>query len=170
MTTSSARWRVPKPVSVLPPAAQPYQGLRAGVVTRVLANTIDFLVILAALGIVYLVACAAFLLINPTSFHFPTVSWDVVLALAAGFSLVYLTVGWAATERTYGDHVLGLRVVDNKSQRLHWSRSLLRAALCIVFPIGVLWSAVNRHNHSVQDIIVRTSVIYDWGDAGPQRP
>jgi len=31
-----------------------------------------------------------------------------------------------------------------------------------VFPIGVLWVAVSRTNKSVQDILVRTSVIYDW--------
>ncbi len=170
MTTGSARRRVVKPVSVLPAAAQPYQGLRAGVVSRVLANTVDFLALFAALGIIYLVACAGLFLVNPTSFHFPSVSWGVVLAVGAGLSLVYLTTCWATAERTYGDHVLGLRVVSFRGQRMRWAGAAVRAALCVVFPIGVLWCAVNSRNRSVQDIIVRSSVVYDWGSWGAQRP
>jgi uncharacterized RDD family membrane protein YckC len=170
MTTGSARRRAPKQVSVLPSAAVPYQGLRAGVVSRVLANTVDFLVLLAALGIIYLVACAVFLLFNPTSFHFPTVSWGVVVAISGGLSICYLTVCWATAERTYGDHVLGLRVVSFRGHRMRWAGAALRAVLCVLFPIGVLWCAVNSRNRSVQDIIVRSSVVYDWGSGGGHRP
>jgi hypothetical protein len=31
-----------------------------------------------------------------------------------------------------------------------------------VFPIGLLWCAVSTSRRSLQDIVVRTSVIYDW--------
>ncbi len=170
MTTGSARRRVVKPVSVLPSAARPYQGLRAGVVSRVLANTVDFLVLVATLGGIYLVVAAILFLVNPTSFHFPSVSWGVVLAVGAGLSVIYLTACWGTVERTYGDHVLGLRVVSFRGHRMRWAGALVRAVLCVVFPIGVLWCAVNSRNRSVADIIVRSSVVYDWGPAGGQRP
>ena len=31
-----------------------------------------------------------------------------------------------------------------------------------MFPLLLVWVAVSRHNRSVQDLVVGTSVIYDW--------
>jgi hypothetical protein len=31
-----------------------------------------------------------------------------------------------------------------------------------VFPIGLLWTAVSRENRSLADLLLRTSVVYDW--------
>ncbi len=33
---------------------------------------------------------------------------------------------------------------------------------CVLFPLGLFWSAISRRNASLQDLLVRTSVIYDW--------
>ena len=41
-------------------------------------------------------------------------------------------------------------------------RAVVRAVLCALFPLLLVWVAVNRHNRSVQDLVVGTSVIYDW--------
>jgi hypothetical protein len=32
--------------------------------------------------------------------------------------------------------------------------------LCTLFPIGLLWVLVSRENRSVQDLMLRTSVVY----------
>jgi hypothetical protein len=40
--------------------------------------------------------------------------------------------------------------------------ALLRAALNVVFPLGLAWVAISRQNRSVQDVALGTSVIYDW--------
>jgi hypothetical protein len=32
----------------------------------------------------------------------------------------------------------------------------------VTFPIGILWVAMSHENRSVQDVVLRTSVIYDW--------
>jgi uncharacterized RDD family membrane protein YckC len=74
----------------------------------------------------------------------------------------YLTSSWAIAGRTYGDRVLGLRVVDRLGRAPRPGRALLRAVLCAIFPLGLLWVAVRRDRMSVQDLVVRTSVIYDW--------
>jgi hypothetical protein len=37
--------------------------------------------------------------------------------------------------------------------------------LCVVFPIGLLWVAVSQDNRSAQDILLRTTVVYDWSGA-----
>ena len=42
-----------------------------------------------------------------------------------------------------------------------------RAALCVVFPIGLFYVLVSRANRSVQDVLFRTSVVYDWGSHRP---
>jgi uncharacterized RDD family membrane protein YckC len=82
---------------------------------------------------------------------------------------VYLTLSWVTTGRTYGDHLLGLRVVNARNQRLRLAGAALRAAFCMFFPIGLLYAAVSRTNRSLQDIVLRTSVIYDWGPASALR-
>ena len=71
-------------------------------------------------------------------------------------------MAWSSTGRTYGHHMMGLRVVGPHGDRLSPPRALLRAVLCVGFPIGLLWCAVSRSRRSVQDVLVRTSVIYDW--------
>jgi hypothetical protein len=33
--------------------------------------------------------------------------------------------------------------------------------LCTLFPIGLVWVLVSGENRSVQDVLLRTSVVYD---------
>ena len=69
--------------------------------------------------------------------------------------------------RTYGCHVLGLRVVSYRGSRMRPLGALLRAVFCVFFPIGLLWCAASRANRSVQDVVLRTSVVYDWEPGSP---
>jgi uncharacterized RDD family membrane protein YckC len=62
---------------------------------------------------------------------------------------------------TYGDRLLGLRVTDGRGARLGWGRCTARALLCTGFPIGLVWVLVSKENRSVQDVLLRTSVVYD---------
>jgi uncharacterized RDD family membrane protein YckC len=55
-----------------------------------------------------------------------------------------------------------LRVVNSKGQRLHPFAAIVRASLCVILPIGLLWVLVSGQNRSLQDLFLRTSVIYDW--------
>lgn len=70
---------------------------------------------------------------------------------AAVLRVGYLTAGWATTGRTGGTAVLGLRVLSISRARLGWGRALLRAVLCVVFPVGLLWSGASRERRSLQD-------------------
>ena len=74
---------------------------------------------------------------------------------------MYFAVTWGVVGGTYGDRLLGLRVTDDRGTRLGWGRCVVRALLCTVFPIGLLWVLVSRENRSVQDVVLRTSVVYD---------
>jgi uncharacterized RDD family membrane protein YckC len=156
-------------VSVVPMAARRFQGHRAGLITRVLANTVDFAVIVAALAAGYLGVAALRFLWNSRSFAFPTPSPQTLLLAGSAIAVIYLTGAWAITGRTYGDHVLGLRVVNWRGQPPRLGGALLRALFCAGFPIGLFWVLVSRENRSVQDVVLRTSVIHDW-TAQPSRP
>jgi uncharacterized RDD family membrane protein YckC len=84
---------------------------------------------------------------------------SVVVLLAVG--VLYLTVAWAMTGRTYGARLLGLRVLSTRHALLGWTRSLFRALACVVLPVGLLWSGVSTKRLSVQDLVFRSVVVYD---------
>lgn len=137
-------------------------GRRAGLVTRALANVLDVCVVVLLLALGYAVVAAGKFLLNPSGFRFPAPSFALVLLLGGALTAVYFAIAWRVTGRTYGDEVLGLRVVNFRGERMHWAGTALRALLCVVFPIGLLWVLVSPQNRSVQDAVLRTSVIYDW--------
>lgn len=154
-------------ISPIPREARPYQGRRAGVVTRLIASAIDALVVGATLVIGYATFAVVVFIINPRTFEFPETSlW---LSLGAGFVVlvVYLTASWSVSGRTYGCQVMALRVVNHQGRRLRPAGALLRALCCAVFPIGLLWCAVSPKNRSLQDVLLRTEVIYDWQPRPP---
>jgi uncharacterized RDD family membrane protein YckC len=130
-------------------------------VSRLLADTVDFGVVVAVLALGYLGVAAARFLWRSWAFTFPTPSFLLMLVLGGIIAVLYLTATWATTGRSYGKHVLGLRVVGPFG-RLRLAGAFLRALLCVVFPVGLFWVAVSRHNRSVQDVVLRTSVVYDW--------
>ncbi len=148
--------------SAVPYEARPYQGLRAGIVSRVLANTIDAGVLMVILGALYLAVTAGRFVLNPTSFTFPAPRYGLVLVVGAVILTGYFALSWATTGRTYGDRVLGLRVISHGGGRLGYLRALLRALACVLFPVGLFWIVLSSASLSVQDLALRTSVVYDW--------
>lgn len=132
----------------------------AGVVSRGAAATIDALVVSIALAVLYVGWVFTRLAFSPRTFEFPAVS---ALFSALGFLAVaafYLTACWAVSGCTVGAVVMGVQVVGRSSIRLHPLTALLRALACVVFPAGLAWVVVDRQRRSVQDIALRTRVIY----------
>jgi len=159
----SSPGRLPVRTVALPREARAYQGQRAGVVSRVLADAVDLAVVAGIIGAGYLATSAVLFLWAPVRFHFPTLDRTWLLTAGGAVLFVYLSVSWVMTGRTWGDLLLGLRVVNFRGEPLGVVGAVLRAALCVVFPIGILYVAVSRANRSVADLVLRTSVLYDWG-------
>jgi uncharacterized RDD family membrane protein YckC len=153
---------VSRRVDAVPAEARPFQGQRAGIVTRTVANVVDFSLVVGVIAGGYAAWAAVTFLINPTRFSFPEPSFLLLLLCYGVLLFVYLTVSWATTGRTYGDHLLGLRVVNFRGERMRWPGAVVRAAFCVVLPIGLYWAVLSRTNRSVQDTVLRTSVLYDW--------
>lgn len=150
-------------LTVVPPDARPYQGKRAGVVSRLLASAVDLVVVIGIIGAGYLAVSMVMFLWDPSRFHFPALDRTWLLAAGGAVLFCYLSAAWAMTGRTPGDLLLGLRVVNYQGEPLRVAGAVLRAALCVVFPVGILWVAVSKANRSVADVVLRTSVIYAWG-------
>jgi uncharacterized RDD family membrane protein YckC len=152
----------PHLVDAVPWEARPFQGRRAGIVTRTAANVVDFAVMVGVLACGYAAWCAVRFLINPARFTFPAPTFLVVLLCGGCVLFAYFTVSWATTGRTYGNHLLGLRVVNFRGERMRWAGSVVRAGFCVVLPIGLYWAVISPTNRSLQDSVLRTSVLYDW--------
>jgi len=152
----------PVHLAAVPPDARGYQGQRAGLVSRLLASAIDLVVVVGVVAAGYLAVSMVLFLWNPSKFHFPAPDRTWLLIAGGVVLFLYLWVAWAMNGRTVGDFLLGLRVVNYRGERLHFYGAALRAALCVVFPIGIFWVAVSRANRSVADVVLRTSVVYDW--------
>ena len=151
----------PEMVSV-PREARPYQGTNAGVVTRLAAGIIDVLVIAGALVGSYAAWVGVRFVLDPRRFRMPDPSllWSVTLFI--GYLVVYLTVAWWMAGRSIGDHLWGIRVTSRNGSRLGLVRAFARAVMCALFPVGLLWSAVDRDRRAIHDLVLRTAVIYDW--------
>jgi hypothetical protein len=152
---------VAAPGSAVPAQARAVQGRRAGIVTRALADTVDCAVVGGVLAAGYLGVVAARFLWRSWAFTLPTPSFLLMLVLGGVTAVIYLTAAWGTTGRSYGKHLMGLRVLGPFG-RLRFGGAFLRAVLCVVLPIGIVWVAVSRHNRSLQDVVLRTSVVYDW--------
>jgi uncharacterized RDD family membrane protein YckC len=155
--------------AIVPREARSFQGHRAGLVTRLAAGAIDVGVVILALVVCYFVVFAFLYLLDPRNFTAPRPSPALVYAVGALLLILYLAVSWMGNGRTYGDHVMGLRVVNRQGRRLHPLGALARAALYVIFPIGLLWVLISGQNRSLQDLVLRTSVIYDW-EVHPIKP
>ena len=152
----------PRRVEAVPVEARAFQGQRAGIVTRTAANVVDFLLVVIVLSCGYAAWSAFKFLLNPKSFSFPEPSFLVLLICFEIVLFAYFTVSWATTGRTYGDHQLGLRVVNVRGEQLRWAGAVIRAGFCVLVPIGLYWAVVSATNRSIQDSVLRTSVVYDW--------
>ncbi|MFZ0831944.1 MAG: RDD family protein [Mycobacterium sp.] len=132
----------------------------AGIVSRGVAAVVDFLVVGTMLAALYVGLVLAKLVVRSTAFSFP--SLNVVFSSTAAFvvSVLYLVACWSVSGCTAGAVLMGLRVVGRRRSRLTFPVSLLRAVTCVLFPVGLLWVAVDRQRRSLQDIVFGSRVVY----------
>jgi uncharacterized RDD family membrane protein YckC len=152
-------------LSAVPREARAFQGHAAGIVTRLAAAAVDTAVVGVALLGAYLCYAGLRFLVDPRGFTFPDLRLFVSLLVGAVVLGLYLTTAWASGGRTYGNLLMGLRVVSVLGVRggdVGWVRALLRATLYVLFPVGLLWIVVDPRQRSLQDRVCATAVVYDW--------
>jgi len=138
------------------------QGSPAGLVSRTMAAAVDAFVVL---GILFALQCgyaAARSLLTGQPFAFPDPGPGFTVAFGYAVLVVYLAAGWVFGGRTVGDQLMGLRVTNRSGRRLTSGIALLRAVLCVVLPVGLLWIPFSRHGSSLQDAVTGSAVVHDW--------
>src|SRR3954471_1888153 len=132
-------------ISPVPREARPFQGQRAGLVTRLIAALLDSLVVGVVLLGGYLGLVGLKFLVDPRSFQFPSLGLVFSLVSAFAVAVVYLTVFWTLRGRTYGYLVMGLRVLGIGVRRLRFVGAALRAVFVVAVPIGIVWVPLSRN-------------------------
>ncbi|GMU78533.1 MAG: hypothetical protein AMXMBFR46_13280 [Acidimicrobiia bacterium] len=142
--------------------AQALQGQRAGIASRGLADAADvgiafliYLVIGALAHVLYDLFVSSRVQIPVPPGWFSGLAIFVVL-------VIYLALGWGSTGRTVGKQLMGLRVVRADGTSIKPRGALWRAFLCALFYPGLLVALFHRRNRSLQDLICKTAVVYDW--------
>jgi hypothetical protein len=51
-----------------------------------------------------------------------------------------------------------------------WGLSIVRAVFCVAVPFGLLWVIFSPGRRSLQDVVLRTVVVYDWGSVEKPGP
>jgi uncharacterized RDD family membrane protein YckC len=131
------------------------------VVTRLLAAAVDAVVIVVLTAALDLAAAGARFLWSPVDFRWPRPTISLSVAVLLLVAVVYLAVAWALTGRTYGSRLMGLRVLSSRGRLPGWTRSILRALISVVWPLGLLWCGISRTRSSLADLLLRTVVVYD---------
>lgn len=139
---------------------QPDDPRTAGIVSRGVAAVVDLGVVLVLIGLGYAGLALTRLALNPSAFTFPSVSALFSTTVTFGVSVLYLAACWAVSGCTVGAVVMGLRVIGRRGVRLPVVIAVIRAAACVVFPIGLAWVAVDKRRRSVQDVVLGTRVVY----------
>ena len=141
------------------------QGHYAGSVSRLLAFLIDaavsaglFSLGLAAVNLVWQV-------VTGHSVHWTRANIAVAIIFAA-WEFFYFGYSWAASGRTFGMAVLGVRVISADGTALSPRRGVVRA---LVFPLsflflglGFLGILVQREHRALHDLIAGSCVVYAW--------
>jgi uncharacterized RDD family membrane protein YckC len=139
------------------------QGHNAGFVTRLSANLIDgVLIAVAWIGVLVVAAIVRYIAHPLRGFRLPALETWVSGVLVCVIAILYFTLTWGSTGRSTGKRMAGVRLTGRDGRPIGGPRALLRATLCIVFPIGFLWLLFSRRNRSLYDNILNTAVVYDW--------
>jgi uncharacterized RDD family membrane protein YckC len=164
-----------KPKSSNP--SSPLKGQYAGFVSRLVAYTIDLLVVVAAialLGITVDLFLRFFHLeeLVDTLLASQNALGDILrfltfLGSVAFISFSYFVFGWTLTAgQSIGKLLIGIRIVPLDGSKITLWRSTIRyfafLLSALVLFIGLLWVLISDSRQGWHDKIARTCVIYDW--------
>jgi uncharacterized RDD family membrane protein YckC len=141
------------------------QGHYAGFVTRLAAFVFDVFAVLVLFDIMgkaieYVVSTFAGSTWRISNLPF---GGGVFLGI---WAFLYCTYPVAASGRTFGMALTGLRVVRPDGSRVGWSQAVVRVlALPLSFVtlgVGFLLILLRQDHRALQDLIGRTAVVYAW--------
>jgi uncharacterized RDD family membrane protein YckC len=141
------------------------QGHYAGSVSRFLAFLIDAAVSAGLFSLGLAAANLVWQVVTGHSVHWTRANIAVAIIFAA-WEFFYFGYSWAASGRTFGMAVLGVRVIRADGAALDPWRGVVRA---LAFPLsflllglGFLGILVQREHRALHDLIAGSCVVYAW--------
>jgi uncharacterized RDD family membrane protein YckC len=92
---------------------------------------------------------------------------DLWVSLAfAGWQFLYFAYSWAASGKTFGMAVFGVRVVRPDGTDASWGQAVVRTLVLplsfLLFGLGFLGILVGDKRRALHDVIAGTAVVYSW--------
>lgn len=141
------------------------QGHYAGMVSRFFAYLIDATLGAVMFGVVLWMALTALEVVTGHQWH-PADNGVAVAVAYVAWQFVYIALPLAASGRTVGKAVLGLRVARADGTDLDPARAVGRT---LVYPlsflllgVGLLLGLVRRDRRCLHDVLAGTAVVYAW--------
>ena len=149
-------------------------GQYAGFFTRLVAYTIDRLIVA---GIIALIGAGTNLALNALNLRewlttHPAAALIVILfilGLVVFVRLFYNMGFWMLAGQTPGKRVMGVRVVRTDGQRLKWGNAIRREVgywISAILFLGYLWVLVDNRRQGWHDKLGGTLVVYSWPEEG----
>ena len=107
-------------VEVVPAEARGIQGHPAGLISRTIANILDLGLVFAFVAGTYVVWAGVKFLWQGREFTRPTPGFARAFAFMTVVHVVYFAAAWTTSGRTFGDRLMGLRVVGRSGRRSPW--------------------------------------------------
>jgi uncharacterized RDD family membrane protein YckC len=146
--------------------ARVIRGVRAGLISRLIADAIDLAIVaLILFGALVAVGVVRYML-GDGRFRLPH---GGPLVTAIGYpvaEIMYLSYMWGSRGQSFGKDLLGLRVLERDGRVLRPFRAFGRAVF-VTFLGGpsLLWVPFSRRNAAVHDLVLQTAVVHDWSTA-----
>ncbi|HKY14601.1 MAG TPA: RDD family protein [Microthrixaceae bacterium] len=141
------------------------QGHYAGVVTRLVALIIDQTTASLVLAIAFVLTEGAIDVVVEGEYQLELPPW-LAASVSAVWFFIYYAYSWAASGKTFGSALLGLRVVATDGSPIGPRRAAIRTLALplslLTFGLGFLLALVQRQRKALQDVIAGTVVVYDW--------
>jgi uncharacterized RDD family membrane protein YckC len=149
-----------------PPAARlNFQGRFAGAASRFTAFAVD---LGASTGVFTLALAGVSFVASVIVGH--SVSWNrtniIVVIVYAAWLFLYFAYSWAASGKTFGMALLGVRVVSadgaDAAPRQAVLRTLAFPLSFLLLGLGFIGIVLQRDRRALHDLIAGTAVIYAW--------
>jgi len=153
-----------------PPAAPPgigpdLRGQHSGFASRFIAFLFDCVLSVGVFMLVLAAASFAASVLTGTSIHWSRADLWVVIAFF-GWEFLYYAYSWAASGKTPGMVLLGVRVVGLDGSQVGARRGVIRTLAFplsfILLGLGFVGILFQRDRRALHDLIAGTAVIYDW--------
>jgi uncharacterized RDD family membrane protein YckC len=92
---------------------------------------------------------------------------DLLVTLAfVGWEFLYFAYSWAASGKTFGMAIFGVRVVRPDGTDASWRQAVVRTLALplsfLFFGLGFLGILVGDKRRALHDVIAGTAVVYSW--------